>query len=110
MRFAQLHTFEAITTRVKRRERSAPDIFMVILEAMIDYGADRLEELRTESFRISQRIFHKGMRDEQTYNVSQVNSMLRDTLVEELPLQRIASRVLGLASEMDITRGACKAV
>ena len=82
VRFAQLHMFEAITTRVKRRERSAPDIFMVILEAMIDYGADRLEELRTESFRISQRIFHKGMRDEQTYNVSQVNSMLRDTLVE----------------------------
>jgi len=29
---------------------------------------------------------------------------------EELPLQRIAARVLGLASEMDITRGASKAV
>lgn len=82
VRFAQLHTFEAITARVERHERSAPDIFMVILEAMIDYGADRLEELRTEAFRISQRIFHKGMRDQQTYNVARVNSMLRDTLVE----------------------------
>ncbi len=82
VRFAQLHTFEAITARVKRRERSAPDIFMVILEALIDYGADRLEELRAEAFRISQRIFHKGMQEEQTYNVSQVNRMLRDTLVE----------------------------
>jgi len=82
VRFAQLHTFEAITARVKRRERSAPDIFMVILEAMIDYGADRLEELRAEAFRISQRIFHKGMQDAQTYNVSQVNRMLRDTLVQ----------------------------
>jgi two-component system, chemotaxis family, protein-glutamate methylesterase/glutaminase len=30
--------------------------------------------------------------------------------VEELPLQRIASRVLGIASEMDITRGASRAV
>jgi two-component system chemotaxis response regulator CheB len=29
---------------------------------------------------------------------------------EELPLQRIASRVLGIASEMDITRGASRAV
>ena len=45
VRFARLHTFEAITERVKRRPRSAPDIFMVIVEALIDYGADRLEEL-----------------------------------------------------------------
>ena len=82
VRFSQLHTFEAITARVKRRERSAPDIFMVILEAMIDYGADRLEELRAEAQRISQRIFHKGIQDQQTYNVSGVNRMLRDTLVQ----------------------------
>ena len=82
IRFAQLHTFEAITKRVERRERSAPDIFLVILEAMIDYGADRLEELRAEALRISQRIFHKKMKELQKANVTSVNSMLRDTLVE----------------------------
>lgn len=82
IRFAQLHTFEAITARVKRRERSPADIFLVILEAVIDYGADRLEELRAEALGISQRIFHKEMQEEQTYNVSHVNRMLRDTLVE----------------------------
>ncbi|HEX4270644.1 MAG TPA: magnesium transporter CorA family protein [Rhizomicrobium sp.] len=82
VRFAQLHTFEAITARVKRRSRSAPDIFMVILEAMIDYSADRLEELRAEALKISQRIFHKEMQDWQRHNVSQVNRMLRDILVE----------------------------
>jgi magnesium transporter len=82
IRFAQLHTFEAITARVKRRERSPADIFLVILEAVIDYGADRLEELRAEALGISQRIFHKEMQEEQTYNVSRVNRMLRDTLVE----------------------------
>jgi magnesium transporter len=81
-RFAQLHTFEAITKRVARRERNAPDIFMVIIEALVDYGADRLEELRAEALKISQRIFHKEMQDWQKNNVSQVNSMLRDTLVE----------------------------
>lgn len=80
--FDQLHTFEAIAARVKRRPRTAPDIFLVILEALIDYGADRLEELRAEAIHISQRIFHKGMREAQTYNVSSVNRMLRDTLVE----------------------------
>ncbi|HWX89375.1 MAG TPA: CorA family divalent cation transporter, partial [Rhizomicrobium sp.] len=63
IRFAQLHTFEAIIARVQRRPRSAPDIFMVILEAMIDYSADRLEELRAEALKISQRIFHKEMQD-----------------------------------------------
>ena len=82
VRFAQLHTFEAITQRVKRRERSAPDIFLVILEAMIDYGADRLEELRAEALRISQRIFHKNMQKLQKNKVARINRMLRDTLVE----------------------------
>jgi len=82
VRFAQLHTFEAITQRVKRRPRSAPDIFMVILEALIDYNADRLEELRSEALKISQRIFHKEMQDWQRNKVARVNRMLRETLVE----------------------------
>ena len=82
VRFAHLHTFDAIKTRVERRPRSAPDIFMVIVEAMIDYGADRLEELRSEALKISQRIFHKEMQDWQRSKVAKVNRMLRETLVE----------------------------
>jgi magnesium transporter len=82
IRFTHLHTFKAIMERVKRRERSAPDIFLVIVEAIIDYGADRLEELRAEALGISQRIFHKEMQDARHYNVSGVNRMLRATLVE----------------------------
>jgi magnesium transporter len=82
VRFTHLHTFKAIMERVKRRKRSAPDIFMVIVEAMIDYGADRLEELRSESLKISQRIFHKDMQDLQRQKVSVASKLLRDTLVE----------------------------
>jgi magnesium transporter len=82
IRFAHLHTFDSIKARVERRPRSAPDIFMVIIEAMIDYGADRLEELRAEALKISQRIFHKEMQALQKRRVSQINRMLRDTLVE----------------------------
>ena len=82
VRFAQLHTFEAITTRVKRRVRSAPDIFLVILEALIDFNADQLEALRAEALKISQRIFHKNMLDQKGNKVAQVNRMLRETLVE----------------------------
>jgi magnesium transporter len=82
VRFAQLHTFEAITMRVQRRPRSAPDIFLVIIEALIDYNADRLEELRAAALKISQRIFHKEMQNWQRNKVAKVNRMLRDTLVE----------------------------
>ena len=82
IRFAQLQTFEAITKRVERHPRSAPDIFLVIIEALVDFGADRLEELRAEALKISQRIFHKEMQQMQKRNVSQVNRMLRDILVE----------------------------
>jgi magnesium transporter len=80
--FAQLHTFEAITARVKRRARTAPDIFMVIVEALIDYNADRLEELRAEAQTISRRIFHKDLQEGPARNVSRMARMLRDTLVE----------------------------
>ena len=82
IRFAHLHTFKAILERVKRRPRSAPDIFMVIVEAMIDYNADRLEELRGEALAISRRIFHQEMRAMQRQNIGQSSRMLRDTLVE----------------------------
>ncbi len=81
VRFARLHTFEAITARVKRRERAAPDIFLVILEAMVDYNADRLEELRARAMSISRRIFQKEMREARR-NITRTNRMLRATLVE----------------------------
>lgn len=82
IRFAEIHTFDAITRRVNRRPRSAPDIFMVILEALVDYNADRLEELRAQALKISRRIFHKEMQNWQRNKVAQVSRMLRDTLVE----------------------------
>ena len=82
IRFAELHTFDAIAQRVARRPRSAADIFLVILEAMVDYNADRLEEMRAEALKISRRIFHKELRDWQRNKVAQVNRMLRETLVE----------------------------
>ncbi|MEO8896386.1 MAG: magnesium transporter CorA family protein [Rhizomicrobium sp.] len=82
IRFAHLHTFPAIIKRVERRPRSAPDVFMVIVEALVDYGADRLEELRAEALAISNRIFHKDMQEKQQRNVKRVNRMLRNTLIE----------------------------
>lgn len=59
IRFARIQTFDAITARLQRRARTAPDIFLVILEGLIDHGADRLEELRSRASRVSQHIFRK---------------------------------------------------
>ncbi|MES2254570.1 MAG: magnesium transporter CorA family protein [Pseudomonadota bacterium] len=82
IRFAHLHTFPGIIKRVERRPRTPADIFMVIVEALVDYGADRLEELRAEALAISNRIFHKDMQEKQQRNVKRVNRMLRNTLIE----------------------------
>jgi len=82
VRFAHLHTYESILQRVHRRERTPADIFLVIIEALVDYSADRLEELRAEAQTVSQRIFHKEMQERQQHNVTAVNRMLRNTLVE----------------------------
>ena len=80
VRFARLHTFEAIIQRVQRRPRSAPDIFLVILEALIDFGADRLEEMRAEALRISNRIFHSE--NARHRSVVRMSQMLRQTMIE----------------------------
>jgi magnesium transporter len=93
IRFTPLHTFPAVIKRVERRERSAPDIFMVILEALVDYGADRLEEMRAQALGISNRIFHKETARSIPRNVSRTNRMLRDTLVEIGDIGERLSRV-----------------
>lgn len=82
IRFAHLHTFPGIITRVEKRDRSAADIFLVIVEAVVDYGADRLEELRARALAISDRIFHKEIGRSASRSVARTNRMLRSTLVE----------------------------
>jgi magnesium transporter len=59
IRFARILTFDIISARLERRPRTAPDVFLVILEGLIDHSADRLEELRARALRISQHIFRK---------------------------------------------------
>ena len=82
VRFAHLHTFPGIIKRVDNHDRSAPDIFLVIVEAVVDYAADRLEEMRDQALAISNRIFRKEMARSLSRNVTRTNRMLRDTLIE----------------------------
>lgn len=82
VRFAHLHTFPDIIARVGKRDHSAPEIFLMILEALVDYSADRLEEMRAQALAISNRIFHKDISRKAQRNETRMNRMLRDTLVE----------------------------
>jgi magnesium transporter len=82
IRFAHLHTFPGIIKRVENRPRAAPEIFLIILEALVDHGADRLEELRAEALIISHRIFHKDSDEQGRRQVAKTDRMLRDTLVD----------------------------
>ena len=60
----------------------------MILEAMIDYSADRLKKLRAEALKISQRIFHRNMQDLQKKNVDRVKHMLRETDLTDILYHR----------------------
>jgi magnesium transporter len=82
VRFAHLHTFPDIIARVEKRDHSAPEIFLMILEALVDYSADRLEGMRDQALAISNRIFHKDISRKAERNVTRMNRLLRDTLVE----------------------------
>jgi magnesium transporter len=82
VRFAHLQTFPDIIARIEKRDHSAPEIFLIILEALVDYGADRLEDMRAQALAISNRIFHKDISRKAERNVTRMNRMLRDTLVE----------------------------
>ncbi len=82
IRFAHFYTFPGIIKRVESRPRTAPEVFLVILEALVDHGADRLEELRAEALVISHRIFHKERENRGRRHVARTDRMLRDTLVD----------------------------
>jgi magnesium transporter len=79
VRFARLHTFAPIAEKLDAQPMPSAVVFVTIIEAMVDYSADRLEEIKAETIEISKRVFHKGMRRR---NISRTNAMLRETLIE----------------------------
>jgi magnesium transporter len=62
VRFAQLATVDKVTDRVRREPelRSAAAVFLALLEAMVDRGADVLEHLGAELAQVSKTVFRGG--------------------------------------------------
>jgi magnesium transporter len=79
VRFARLNTFAPIAERVDRHPASAAKVFITLIETIVDYSADRLEEIKAATVAISKRVFSDGAKQN---NVSRTNKMLRQTLIE----------------------------
>jgi magnesium transporter len=82
VRFDELHTFHKVGERITEdgEAYTSAQIFMMIAEAIIDYGADKLEHIQTDTRAISRDVFHRAPHARR--NVSRKNAMLRETLVK----------------------------
>lgn len=79
VRFARMHTFAPIAERLDSHPVSSAKVFVTLIETIVDYSADRLEDIKAGTIKVSQRVFSKGMKQN---NVSRTNKMLRQTLIE----------------------------
>jgi magnesium transporter len=81
VRFAPLSTFDAVAERVRQDEtlRSATAVFIALLEAMVDRGADVLERLGVELSKVSKSVFRGD--PSRAKHIVRSNNALRRALV-----------------------------
>jgi magnesium transporter len=81
VRFAPLSIFDSVAERVRRDEtlRSATAVFMALLEAMVDRGADVLERLGAELTKVSKSVFRGD--PSRSEHVARSSNALRQALV-----------------------------
>lgn len=108
--FARLHTTESVLTRLESEKRpvTAPDIFAMVIEGMVDFSADQLESIAAEFTGISQKLFRKGGRRD----VGRMNRLLRDMLCQigyaGEHLSHIRESLLGLQRIITYTMETCR--
>ncbi|MEI9888368.1 MAG: magnesium transporter CorA family protein [Rhizomicrobium sp.] len=78
VRFDELHTFHRVGQRLaeSRSVHTSADIFTELVEAIVDYSADKLELIKGDTRRLSNSVFHAKPRR----NVAKKNRRLRETL------------------------------
>jgi magnesium transporter len=77
VRFDELHTVHQVREALERERGpcSAAQVFMMIVEAIVDYGADRFEAIKRDARRLSIEIFHRAAKPRR--NIARKNQMLR---------------------------------
>lgn len=82
IRYADLRAFQNVRERLAKNGEPCPssEIFLTLLEAMVDTSADKLEEIKTELDTVSRRVFRRyaNMRER---NTARSNKALKEILV-----------------------------
>lgn len=81
IRYAPLHSFDVIAERLAKESdaASSAEVFTRLIEEMVDFGADLLEQYGADLDRISHTVFRRGQRRRR---VLRTNLRLRNTLID----------------------------
>jgi magnesium transporter len=113
VRFSQVHAFDIVAAFCGREKppRTSTEILAVLLEAMVDYGADLLEKIGADVAGLSRRIFHGHAGKQRNFtrsnrelrfalaNIGAVGDHLSEIRESLLGLQRIAPFIAEAAQE-----------
>ncbi|HXC55816.1 MAG TPA: magnesium transporter CorA family protein [Rhizomicrobium sp.] len=82
VRFDDLHTFHKVGEKIQAdaNQYTSAQILTLIVEAIIDYSADRLEGIKADTRALSLSVFHRPSMPSR--NVSRKSRFLRETLVK----------------------------
>lgn len=96
VRFVELDTFDSVAERIRRDEelRSSAGVFIALLEAFVDRGADVLERLGSDLDRVSRSIFRGDV------------SKRKHTVRSNKSLRRVLSSVGATGDRLSLARDA----
>ncbi len=102
VRYTEMQAFKAAARQcTKQREplSTSPEIFVALIEGMVDYGADMLEQIAGVLNGVSQTVFRRYSNTHQ-HNIARSNKRMRETLVtvgvSGERLSQIRESILGL--------------
>jgi len=82
VRYAELHAIRPALEHLGQDAKpTSVDMFALLVEAMVDYSADLLEQIAGRLNDISQRVFLRNAKDTRR-NIARSNRMLKQTLAE----------------------------
>jgi len=81
IRYDELHTFHKVGTQISSDKNvyNSAQIFALLVESLVEYGADKLEHLQGDTRDISNTIFHRGHVGRR--DVSKKSAMLHGILI-----------------------------
>ena len=85
IRYTEMHAFDSATKLFARDNAAAcapDDVFASLIEGMVDYGADMLEQIGATLNTLSRGIFHDYRKQKASRSIRRKNRALNDALLE----------------------------